>query len=474
MNLSRNRSQSFSVWFLRLFRLPCLVSSIRRFTSLWNKEFVQHLWEAVVEDNICGQILSGSITIADLPNEILVQIFLFTTEPTNGIVDKIDHALISKTPICSPKTMASPFPLSQVCQLWRQIILDTKAMWRSIALSNPTIRHVHRVELWMERVKNHTIDILIHLNYPHTFPSEHHDAIVQIFEFLGRRATTWRSLEFGTSHFIPPPLITSLRGLSTANSSCLRRVTVSTPLLERPVDELWAFLHNIQSIEMLWWRGPHVYRATRSSSSRLQFLELSGISKAIMPSIPTFLVNTLSPFANLEELFINFQFEPPLPTSSQDELPRPIVFRKLRRLTIGAEIWLKDFAERFTAPALQYLNVRSGDTLYVDNFLRRSRCVLTEFIMHSVPAYRFGDLFDLSVLQSVTSLALYGKNSLDLNHLVKLLHCPPQASTRLHDKNYPSIPYFPNLQHLTLNGTVMRIRRSMKGPCFSCLTVDSG
>ncbi|KAF8910914.1 hypothetical protein CPB84DRAFT_1063796 [Gymnopilus junonius] len=370
---------------------------------------------------------ASHITIADLPNEILVQIFLFTTEPTNGIVDKIDHALISKTPICSPKTMASPFPLSQVCQLWRQIILDTKAMWRSIALSNPTIRHVHRVELWMERVKNHTIDILIHLNYPHTFPSEHHDAIVQIFEFLGRRATTWRSLEFGTSHFIPPPLITSLRGLSTANSSCLRRVTVSTPLLERPVDELWAFLHNIQSIEMLWWRGPHVYRATRSSSSRLQFLELSGISKAIMPSIPTFLVNTLSPFANIEELFINFQFEPPLPTSSQDELPRPIVFRKLRRLTIGAEIWLKDFAERFTAPALQYLNVSSGDTLYVDNFLRRSRCVLTEFIMHSVPAYRFGDLFDLSVLHYFTAHL-----RLRLDYMIKitpLFHISPTFST---------------------------------------------
>lgn len=72
-----------------------------------------------------------------LPVELISEIFSFAT--------KMDIAV--------------PLLVSHVCLRWRSIVLSMPAIWQSVVLSN--VRPVRKIELWLERSKNHIFDLKI-------------------------------------------------------------------------------------------------------------------------------------------------------------------------------------------------------------------------------------------------------------------------------------------------------------------------
>ncbi|PPQ71836.1 hypothetical protein CVT26_007047 [Gymnopilus dilepis] len=383
-----------------------------------------------------------------MPDEILTEIFLFTTVPSNGEPDPFNAELASKIPIHSLQVMGSPFPLSQVCRLWRAIVLGTKAMWRSIAIYGPNTSHLRRVELWMERVRDHNLDVGLYIYDGPRLLTTNHEAIEAVVELLCRRITTWQTLELHTGKYVTDILVNRLK--ESVTSSALRKVTLKTKMAGPRADFIWKFLHDIRSLETLVWKGPHIYQATAvPTNTRIRALELASFDGPERQDfvIPSFFADTLSAYPNLEELRIEVRFPWNMISAIKNHAFNPIVLPKVRRLTLNVGSCLSHLSKQLSAPALHTLDVTttSDDSKNVEQFLSRSGCTLKQLTVRST---RFDKWFELDAIQSVEALNLYERADFNLDDLVRFLSCPPAAGKRMGSLQH----YFPNLRSLTIVG----------------------
>ncbi|KAF8887854.1 hypothetical protein CPB84DRAFT_1749638 [Gymnopilus junonius] len=332
--------------------------------------------------------MNGSLEIIhQIPTEVLSMIFLFTTIPSDNASDDLDEVLMSATPVFSRKMKTSPFALSQVCRRWRDIVIDTKAMWRSVAVVNPNERHLYRLQLWMTRVRDHPLEVALFLDEDTVvMPQSCRDMVDRVLQILGQNLHRWSTIEFQSLGYVPSRLCDQFKELSSIDSPILRKAIITFGLLlGTPVEELWGSFQHIQSLETLHYNGDYIYQAARLLNPRIRTFKFAPFSdkKWMVNLSSNRVVSILSPFPNVEELYIGtniVSYEGP----QDDENFPPVVLPHLRALTIKMGDFLHLFCRRFITPSLTSLNIMSGNSHDADNIaylLWRSACKLEKLVL---------------------------------------------------------------------------------------------
>jgi len=152
--------------------------------------------------------------INEFPEEVLLNILLFVLSPSSAStriknVEDIPvlNALTEDTPVVSFNVQTSPFPLSQVCCLWRKVVTMKSSFWFSIAVVEPSEKHLHRMRLWMERAGSQRLEIQV---YQYSNPSEEkRTRLNAVFKILCTRTRQWWSLLIKVDEYIPQRLLSN-------------------------------------------------------------------------------------------------------------------------------------------------------------------------------------------------------------------------------------------------------------------------
>ncbi|KAF8887871.1 hypothetical protein CPB84DRAFT_1488604 [Gymnopilus junonius] len=249
--------------------------------------------------------------IHQIPTEILSEIFLFTTVPSEGDSEDLDVDLMSNTPIISRKVKTSPFPLSQVCRRWRDIVIDTKAMWKSVAIVNPNEHQLYRLQLWMERVRDHPLEVAIFLqynSYPGCYPSPRQWESIRVGLLpLWGNLRRWTTLYLDSDGYVPPIICEQMRALAKFESPTLKKAIISIDNSRREVEELWISLNNIKNLETLHFNSDHIYYASRRPNPGLRAFQFGPYydDQRVVSVNSNPMVRIITPFSNIEELSID-------------------------------------------------------------------------------------------------------------------------------------------------------------------------
>ncbi|KAL0572446.1 hypothetical protein V5O48_009515 [Marasmius crinis-equi] len=132
-----------------------------------------------------------------LPPELLSRIFSLASEKP--------ATYDSRRPSSSLNPSKPPWVLSQVCQSWRALALDTPSLWSSVSFNfipnrGSTLRaQSHRLQLQLQRSANHPLNITA------TTSTSNHTAIDRLLFPLCSSSPTWRhlSIELNDELFSP-------------------------------------------------------------------------------------------------------------------------------------------------------------------------------------------------------------------------------------------------------------------------------
>lgn len=346
-----------------------------------------------------------------MPTEVLSEIFLLTTIPAEADSETLDLDLMSVTPVFSLKVKTTPFALSQVCRRWRNIVNDTKAMWRSVTILNPNEQQLYRLRLWMDHVGNYPLEVAVFLNYGRIFLTQNDEDMIQrVLELLGQHLSRWSTFEFRSPRFIPPTLCHQMKELNGVKSSILRKAIISYGLSSGTVEELWTSLHGIQSLETLHFNSDHVYRAARQSNPRLRVLRFTPYwdDERIVWARSNLFVEILSPFPNIEELCIDTDMRSYRGWQDDESLP-PVVLQRLKSLRITARNFLSLFCRRFITPSLEILDITSNNIDDADNvayLLQRSESHLKKLVLHIGGVGHVRDWLESDTFKSVADFSV--------------------------------------------------------------------
>ncbi|KAF8875010.1 hypothetical protein CPB84DRAFT_1966848 [Gymnopilus junonius] len=358
---------------------------------------------------------SGSLGIIyRIPTEVLSTIFLFTTIPSSNDSDDLDIDLMSRTPVFSRKVKSTPFALSQVCRRWRDIVIDIKAMWRSIALLNPNEHQLYRLQLWMKRVRDHPLEVTIIFRYRR--PPEPYQwhlfqmALEPLWENLGK----WSTFYFDSPGYVPLVIRRKLRLLAHIESPVLRKAVIHINGHSEEVEELWTNLNCVQSLETLYFHSDHIYRASRQVNPRIksfQFGQYREISRRMIFQESNPIVRILKPFPNVEELSIDTGLIRRSEDWEVEEGCPPVILQHLKSLKIVAWNSVSLFCRRFFTPCLSTLDITTNDLLdakEIAHLLQCSGVNLMELVLRSPLAVDFlTEWIQSDMLKSISLISLH-------------------------------------------------------------------
>ncbi|KAL0062402.1 hypothetical protein AAF712_010748 [Marasmius tenuissimus] len=168
---------------------------------------------ARIED-IAGEYRTMLRPINRLPSELLTRIFLFSTDIAT--VD-ISNGFRGPQPPTSLDPLKHPWVLSQVCQSWRRLALDTPSLWSLISFTFPSNNKgshskavlrakLHRLQLQLQRTAKHPIDIVTQT------PDPKSTAIERFLSPLCYHSPNWRHLRIELHGDLFRPWTSSITG----------------------------------------------------------------------------------------------------------------------------------------------------------------------------------------------------------------------------------------------------------------------
>lgn len=384
-------------------------------------------------------IMGKKTSIEDLPDELVREIMLVMMEPPTKSQEP-EGFLHLNSPIFSTSFPVTPFPLTQVCRRWRRIACSTRSLWRSIAITYPGQRHIHRVKMWLSYGDGHRLDIA--LRQSDDLHEEERRATVEILGLLVQRVHKWANVEFHfTQDDLPALVVNHMHRIRTSKPSMLQKMTIShmfqvLELRERVVD-MWGSLQDIPVKHLEWLSSAPV---TAFSSTNLHTLVSSGFTFKIF-------VATLRLCPNLKAIDVRLLDEPPMDTNGRY---RRVEHAHLRKVAIkGHNTDIKIFLRLFTFPSLVSIELDAIDAsacIHLWRLLRRSNCMLSSLVLQvrNAQGLDVAGWFEQHVLQNLETLVISGAEIND--HVLLMLTCPPLRGNR------PT--YFEKLKYLSLARTM--------------------
>ncbi|PPQ66555.1 hypothetical protein CVT24_007121 [Panaeolus cyanescens] len=164
--------------------------------------------------------------IANLPTEILSQIFIHCIPTDQFIV---------------PSAIQAPMSLTQVCSHWRDVAFYTPDLWSSIHINyKDPVEDIPLTEAWLARSGTRPLSISLSVDFDER-PQQH------ILDVLCRYSIRWKHVRFNFRHLFCPPMyhldlaenaVPELstfefhaRDVSNINTSQITRLLVTAPKL---------------------------------------------------------------------------------------------------------------------------------------------------------------------------------------------------------------------------------------------------
>lgn len=320
----------------------------------------------------------------------------------------------------------SPFPLSQVCQEWRNIVINSASLWTSICVYEPSRKHLYRLELWLERSRNRTLSILIKESVQPSM--EELEATGLIIGMLSQHRRRWFDVSFQLA--VPPvSLVRAFEDFRFEDPTCHwmlaelnlyfiheAEMTDNTDVTAR-ASTLFTYINDMRRLQSLKWVCPLWTPVRWTPKPHLQALQL------ITPTH----VNEVIQFLQYSPRLICFEArdiymdDPSRPPDAPDittllKLTHiHLRFRKPRYLPRGSP--LAQILSRIRAPKLSQLLLehilpapRAGahstsDLDAVRSFLEASRCELRGIDV-DIPGVRTDELLRWLALPGINDLQL--------------------------------------------------------------------
>ncbi|KAK1231164.1 hypothetical protein PQX77_005690 [Marasmius sp. AFHP31] len=149
--------------------------------------------------------------VLKLPPELLARIFLFSTDL---LADDISERFREQLPPTSLNPARHPWALSQVCQSWRRIALNTPRLWSLVSFTFPrgsqsvdvSRAQCYRLQVQLQRCGGSPIDI-----YTRT-PNAYSNSIERFLSPLCYHSPNWRHLRIELHGDIFSPLMSPITG----------------------------------------------------------------------------------------------------------------------------------------------------------------------------------------------------------------------------------------------------------------------
>ncbi|KAK1227160.1 hypothetical protein PQX77_009794 [Marasmius sp. AFHP31] len=396
--------------------------------------------------------------IHKMPPEIMTEIFKLCCSCSKlGFYNLFDHT-----------SLPPPMMLSSVCGRWRELVLDTPALWASLTAHNfyvnPDLTMYRAIEFFMERSKSAplAIDSAIH-DDDDDGPNHGEDFL----EPLVQNSRRWVSLDL----FIAPSgfqaqIFQRLRGqIPLLKHLGLRSViTVPRPIMIDSTSPFLAAFELAPSLQSVTLTGHLATPLLALPWHQIESIRLELSVDAIL--------SILRQCHTVEQITLRPITGELSHTGSCDLLAfaREISII-LRSSSLDA---LSGMLEHLTLPGLESVDLKllvspgfirrhppSGDVISIlRNFLTRSSCSLTSLCLHHIPIDDVGLLSLLPLIPTLIALTIAdGKNDLITekkvvtNHFLGRLslYGKPVAGSRANCSTPSTDVLIPHLQNLTFS-----------------------
>ncbi|KAJ8077661.1 hypothetical protein PM082_002094 [Marasmius tenuissimus] len=136
-----------------------------------------------------------------LPPELLTKIFSFSLDTPQGATALFD----TSSDTLPLNSSIDPWAVSQVCQYWRELVLNTPSLWSFVSFDE-TVTGLHRLELQLQRAASQPLTIVIRTTNPRS-------TLIQPFILsLCPLSSTWRHLYIDLEPDVFFPSMSSIRG----------------------------------------------------------------------------------------------------------------------------------------------------------------------------------------------------------------------------------------------------------------------
>ncbi|KAH9481934.1 hypothetical protein JR316_0006464 [Psilocybe cubensis] len=358
--------------------------------------------------------------IDDLPDELIREIMFTIMEPSTRS-EKVDDKLSIISPIVSENNPITPFPLTRVCRRWRRIACTTKSLWKSIAIIEPSFKHVHRVKLWLTYGDGYKLDIMLRQSY--SVGDEERRATAEILTMLVQRIQKWSNVEFHFTENELPSLIA--HHMRHPNPSVLQTAIISHQSRHMDIKErardVWGSLQETP-LKHLKWISPAP--AMAFSSANIQTLNTSCFTFQV-------LLDTLRLCPNLSSIDVELLNVPPM---DADHLEYRVEYPNLRSVAMkGHKTDIATFLRLHCLPSLTSLELDPIDVtsfIHLRGLILRSECTLRQLALEvrNVQALDVAGWLEQDFFQELETLSISGAEIND--HVLLMLTCPPLRGNR--------------------------------------------
>ncbi|KAH9481933.1 hypothetical protein JR316_0006463 [Psilocybe cubensis] len=397
------------------------MSTIMNISSIATATVLQSMH--TVGRTISLMLIGKKTGIDDLPDELIREIMFTIMEPSTRS-EKVDDKLSIISPIVSENNPITPFPLTRVCRRWRRIACTTKSLWKSIAIIEPSFKHVHRVKLWLTYGDGYKLDIMLRQSY--SVGDEERRATAEILAMLVQRVQKWSNVEFHfTENELPSLIAHHIHMIRHPNPSMLQTAIFShqsrhMDIRERARD-VWGSLQET-TLKHLKWISPAP--AMAFSSANIQTLNTSCFTFQV-------LLDTLRLCPNLSSIDVELLNVPPM---DADHLEYRVEYPNLRSVAMkGHKTDIATFLRLHCLPSLTSLELDPIDVtsfIHLRGLILRSECTLRQLALEvrNVQALDVAGWLEQDFFQELETLSISGAEIND--HVLFMLTCPPLRGNR--------------------------------------------
>ncbi|KAJ3511975.1 hypothetical protein NLJ89_g3791 [Agrocybe chaxingu] len=354
---------------------------------------------------------NSTIPVSSIPVELLRKIFdIYVYEPYPA---KIGFRSME------PDSGGDPLLLGQICSYWRNVAVNSSSLWSTVVVSQPTDRHIHLVNLWLERAAERPLDVTF--NQPDNVTSAW-----TILNAFVSRSRFWRRIDLT----VPLELLSHFAVLLQSPRRCdmlehvdfFTRSPISGQLsdydLAHPawrtnlLRQIWSFFYTSPSLSSVYW----VDGFQSCVHEHVPFAQMTSIhlnTLARLNAEDTIAFMRL--FPNLRSLTTTISS-----SSSSSSLPLlkpsihtyPISLAQLETLHLVVHIPISTIFSSITLPSLHCLRLVSvacqqplfPDSTVLDDFFCRSNCQLVtlNYVDPHVAEPCLQKLLAMPALQSLT------------------------------------------------------------------------
>ncbi|KAF8868175.1 hypothetical protein CPB84DRAFT_1809499 [Gymnopilus junonius] len=328
-------------------------------------------------------VSSKKNVVNTMPPEILGEIFLKLHEDDDMV---LHHSV---RPLVSRSCHSNPLLFGRVCSYWRNVALNTPALWSRIYILKPQRSQVQQTQLWLERAGTYPLDLSMWTPAVEQFDQSAADDIMSLFM---ERRQYWKSISFaiGFQTFGAfSKMVKSEPCLHLLESATLA-ISKSGSEVDDPdamIDSIWKAIHACTVLRYVDWRS--FYR--RDLPEHCPWDQLTGLTLSTSVSFKQ-LLNVLSISPQLEFLQAHWLISSDTECSEIPTTLSPVTHLHLKKFYITLKRDGGPLFRLLSLPAVQVLKIRNSflennqrDMIGFQEFLDRSNSIqLTDFELEDI------------------------------------------------------------------------------------------